>query len=700
MGSESFHSTQQRSKQRVTENWTGSEGGANAGAPNHFSNESPHRVSGESPHPVGSTGTEATFSVNTAEWNTFTLPYSDIAMNPTHSPHSPPSRESSTHPPFDRPGAARMRIFDGSSQSTQFFHSSYLSPFNDRARSYPEGPEQHPQVVRQEELDHRESQLNARMAQFETLVRNTKLSLQEKMEEVARREAELEEGEAVVQSQKMSQEERFRLDRNQLENERIELQARKAEMEDRIARRERELLEVAAGRERELTANMEQYRLQLEQRLTDYKGDYQKRFEKKCDEIENAFTVRLNEEKRRFEGQIKQFEREYFEKTVENEQVWNEKREELQRRYEEHLTENDRQFALRKTELESTFERYQQRIDEENAARRTEAETRFARREEQIKARENIIRQAEAEWDARREVFENQWAEFERFRQESTETLTAREAKVAEREQFASDTEARQHQRELEQAAFDENLKNRERIVQTDAKKYANLKEMEKDVLDAQAEAARLREGLVRERHQMQKSIETERTRFRESQEIALRRLEEERTELTSQNKKLEQMRLAMDRSREELGRMHRETLEIRLATEELWLRLAGDSAPDELKESLTRIRTRLAEQYQEAVRRLDRQKIELKTAREQVLEQHEKTLKRREELDQWAARSEKLLAEREAALREKEVEIERRQTSVDDLVRRCRAERTEMENEVKLLQAQVEQVLERKHAA
>jgi hypothetical protein len=257
-----------------------------------------------------------------------------------------------------------------------------------------------------------------------------------------------------------------------------------------------------------------------------------------------------------------------------------------------------------------------------------------------------------------------------------------------------NELEKQLHQREVAQISFDDQLKIRERRVAADSQKYSRLQELEKEVIEAQAEVTRMREGLIRERYQLQQTIESERTRIRETQELSVKRLDEERNELATQNKRVEQTRLALERSREELSRMHRETLEIRLATEELWLRLAGNSAPEELKESLAKIRGRLSEQYNDAVRKLDVQKNELTSARQQILEEHEKTVRRREELDKWAIQSERVLEEREDKLRDKELELERRQISVDDLVRRCRTERAELETEVKLLQSQVEQFI------
>ncbi|MDR3110018.1 MAG: hypothetical protein LBU65_10105, partial [Planctomycetaceae bacterium] len=412
------------------------------------------------------------------------------------------------------------------------------------------------------------------------------------------------------------------------------------------------------------------------------------------DDLENDFILRINEEKKAMDKQLKLHERDCQEKQALCERILASKRDELEQRFARQVEENERSTADYKSELETTFQNRVEHIESDAAAKRVEYETRLQRREEQIKAREQILVEAENDWNARRNAFEGQWNEFESLRKEKENNFIERETSLVERTKMLNELEKQLHQREITQTSFDEQLKIREKHLAAESQKYTKLQEMEKEVMDAQAEVTRMREGLIRERYQLQQTIESERTRIRETQELSVKRLDEERNELTAQNKKVEQTRLSLERSREELSRMHRETLEIRLATEELWLRLAGDSAPEELKESLTRIRGRLAEQYNDAVRKLDIQKNELTSARQQVLEEHEKTVRRREELDKWAMQSERVLEEREDKIRDKELELERRQISVDDLVRRCRTERAELEKEVKLLQSQVEQFI------
>jgi hypothetical protein len=245
--------------------------------------------------------------------------------------------------------------------------------------------------------------------------------------------------------------------------------------------------------------------------------------------------------------------------------------------------------------------------------------------------------------------------------------------------------------KEMELAAMAEAMKAKELKTALEAKKYLNVQEMSVSLEESQAEVIRIREALVRERHQMQKTNESERKRLKDAQELALKRLEEERQDLVKQNKRMEQMRLALDRSREELGNMHRETLEVRLATEELWLRLAGESGTEDLKKSVGKIQARLASEYQDAVARLEVNKQELQQSRIELREQQEKLAARKDQMDQLAMDTESAVSERERNLKGREEELDRRQSHIDEQTRRLQQERAEMEHEVRMLQAQID---------
>ena len=554
-------------------------------------------------------------------------------------------------------------------------------------------------TYRQDDLDHRENQPNARMAQFETLVRNTKVSLQTKMEEIAQREDELRKGEEQMCTYRTTFDEQIERHRRESEQDLLDLQTRKQAVEDRLIRRERELSEIATEREREVAIQAEAYRQQLETQLVSAKSDYQSRFELRCRDIESEFAHRLAEEKRQLEQHQRTVDEAFDSRVRLLDKEIEQKKTDIEDKYKSRFEEMDRQVESRKKEVDEAGERRIAAINEDYLQKRNELEERYARREEQLERRELLVQQAEEECNQRMATFENQWNDLENLRKTKSEELTRRETNAEERERHIVETEARLKKKEMELAALAETTKAKELQTALEAKKYVNLQEMMVAAEESQAENFRIREALVRERQQIQKTNESERKRLRDAQELALKRVEEERRDLVNQNKRLEQMRLALDRSREELGKMHRETLEVRLATEELWLRLAGDTGSEDLKKSVGKIQARLASEYQSAVARLEVQKQELKQSQDDQREQQEKLLVRKAQMDQLVARAESAMTERERDIKTREEELDCRQERIEEQMRRIQQERAEMEHEVRILQTQIDAAFEKNAA-
>jgi septal ring factor EnvC (AmiA/AmiB activator) len=135
---------------------------------------------------------------------------------------------------------------------------------------------------------------------------------------------------------------------------------------------------------------------------------------------------------------------------------------------------------------------------------------------------------------------------------------------------------------------------------------------------------------------------------------------------------------------------MHRETLEIRLATEELWLQLSGGAPPAALTRSLGRIRSRLADQYRLADAELKQQKKELEAIRRQLAEEHEKVTNARRQYERWAVARHEESEKHAARLVAREHQIDRREQELRERSQRWLAERLGMQRDLRLLQAEL----------
>ena len=154
----------------------------------------------------------------------------------------------------------------------------------------------------------------------------------------------------------------------------------------------------------------------------------------------------------------------------------------------------------------------------------------------------------------------------------------------------------------------------------------------------------------------------------------------------------VDQCRVALEQLRGELENMHRETLEIRLATEELWVQLSGAAPPAALVRSLGRIRAKLADQYRQAGAELAEQKKELQAIRGQLNTQHEKLIEHKLRLEQWALGRQEECDKQAARLAAREEELQREETWLREQSRRWQAERAGFQCELNRLRAKTAQ--------
>jgi septal ring factor EnvC (AmiA/AmiB activator) len=133
---------------------------------------------------------------------------------------------------------------------------------------------------------------------------------------------------------------------------------------------------------------------------------------------------------------------------------------------------------------------------------------------------------------------------------------------------------------------------------------------------------------------------------------------------------------------------MHRETLEIRLATEELWVQLAGAAPPAAMTYSLGRIRTKLADHYRLANAELQAQKNELEKIRCQLVEQHQQLVEQKSQFEQWATGRHDEIEQQAARLVAREEHLHSQQAELQDQAHCWQVERLDYQQQICRLQA------------
>jgi hypothetical protein len=165
----------------------------------------------------------------------------------------------------------------------------------------------------------------------------------------------------------------------------------------------------------------------------------------------------------------------------------------------------------------------------------------------------------------------------------------------------------------------------------------ARWRKLEDAEARAEAERKTLREKLDVEQRQFQETMRAERHQLTLQQRRGMAALESQRQAVERRSEHVDQRQKALEQLRTEVSRVHRETLEIRLATEELWAQLSGVARDAKLTAMLGKIRARLADDYRLAGQDLDKQREELEGIRGELIEQQQTLLQQKRQLDQWA---------------------------------------------------------------
>jgi hypothetical protein len=263
-------------------------------------------------------------------------------------------------------------------------------------------------------------------------------------------------------------------------------------------------------------------------------------------------------------------------------------------------------------------------------------------------------------------------------------------------------------------AADERRLEFRQREIETALQRFERLGIVEQKMLeiDQLADALAMRsnyldqaEALQAERQmtlaEEQRELERQRLAFqnevtRERRSLAAEAVESRSAvdlrskELERREAQLDARERALDEVAEQLRADQREALETRLATEETWLQLQGVLAPAALSRSVAQIRGRLADHFKLSSDQVRRQRGELETVRQELAEQFGGLQSQRQELERWSHLREKDVEERAARLVAREAELDVHQRHYEAETRRWQTERTEYQQEIQRLLAQL----------
>ncbi len=273
----------------------------------------------------------------------------------------------------------------------------------------------------------------------------------------------------------------------------------------------------------------------------------------------------------------------------------------------------------------------------------------------------------ETERNASRQTLRQLWGQLDRRR----ETLDAEEQRIRGRQAASAGAAVRE---ELEALA-----RQRKQLERVEAALRDQLNELEADRNRLAAEEKRV-------------SVETAAAwqRISERQEEWEAELSAGREELARRGGQLAAREAALAQLHEEVGRLHRDSLELRVVTEELWSQLVAQAPPAEITKRLAALRRRLADEFQLTRQHVGRQQQEIVQLAARLDEQEQRLASRRAELEAWLGRRQEEIERQAEQLIARERELDAEARARAEAERAWEAERRDYQRQIRQLLAQV----------
>ncbi len=155
---------------------------------------------------------------------------------------------------------------------------------------------------------------------------------------------------------------------------------------------------------------------------------------------------------------------------------------------------------------------------------------------------------------------------------------------------------------------------------------------------EREADLKQLRQRWIDERRKAEGDLDAARQRLDQEHRRDWAELQEKRRVLEQRAEQVDHASAALQQVHEEVARAHRETLQMRLANEELRAELASLVPAEVQQRRLQEIRLKFSEEYRRASEELSRQQKELLAIRRDLSEQHRKLSQERDRLHRLAA--------------------------------------------------------------
>lgn len=305
--------------------------------------------------------------------------------------------------------------------------------------------------------------------------------------------------------------------------------------------------------------------------------------------------------------------------------------------------------------------------------RQAEFNAKLAKIENELRASRVQQREREIELAERETEFQARW---HMLQEKATDVASAEVALQAE------------HQEDRLQDAY-----NRDQIRDALQRWKIRLEELDKSELQLQAQMSDAavehenleveRRKLTEERNKNQQQIASERAQSK-------RHFENRRQKLQRQSEKLERRKQCLEQLHNDVSRMYREALEMRICTEELWGKLSETNTSAQVTAKVGELRRKLTDQFHLAKQSLSDQRQELHLLVQRLESQQGSIGNERHKLQQWHSRRQAEIERQAARLVAREQELDKQQASLRSHESHWDQQRRQYEQTIRELRRQV----------
>ncbi len=512
------------------------------------------------------------------------------------------------------------------------------------------------------DLDRRESNLHAATAKFEAEARSIRLSMQE-------REAILEEGERTWDVKMAEWRERFQTQ--------IEREERLVTLEEQLQARDSQAQDESAGLElarRTLQVERDEFQQQMQQEREEFQQGMQRErdeFQQQTQQERDALLLEIEMIRKQDREQAEQQQIELQADIERQRQELFADREEFEKKLSAFEQERALWVVARTGGTQDAFDLAQERMQLEND-----------RQAFLIERREFEALRGELAW------------ELDRLRKAAGTAATAGDGELVG---FTSDADY------VPAAAFIPAASNARPTSEAMAAladdgaaegdvpfSSLGIEEQRHRLEEAADYLAREAEDLDRERQQLTEMQQRWKERMQQQHDELVQRqqtLESEydakRVKLAAREKHFDQQMTTVEQTRQDILKVHRESLEMRLVAEELWAQVTGKVPAAEASQAIAKLRNRLATQFKVENQQLATKKQQILELAERLNEQYEAVLRQRRELQAWGAARQVEIEQQAERLVQREVELDEQQQLLQE-------RELEWTREVRRLQQQV----------